>query len=287
MPKYIIITPARDEASHLENTILAVAGQTVRPAQWIIVNDGSVDSTASILERAAKEYDWVTVLHLPNRGFRKSGGGVVEAFNQGFKLIQDKNWDFIVKLDGDLSFAADYFERCFQHFEKDLGLGIGGGGIYHISDGILKLEAGPEFHVRGATKIYRKRCWESLDGLVAAPGWDTIDELKANMLGWNTRTFSDLRVLHHRFTGSADGAWKDSIKNGLANYVAGYHPIFMILKCVRRVAMFPYLIGSIGLAWGFCKGYLNRIPRVNDPALIAYTRSQQIKRLMRLDSIWS
>ncbi len=286
MTKYVIITPARDEEAHIGKTVLAVSGQTIQPAQWIIVDDGSSDKTGEILDRAARAYPWITVLHRSNRGFRQAGGGVIAAFNDGYAQVDCQEWEFLVKLDADLSFTADYFERCFAEFDKDQSLGIGGGGIYHIKGGALKLEPGPAFHVRGATKIYRRECWEALGGLVVAPGWDTIDEVKANMLGWRTRTFINLQVSHYRFTGSADGAWKDSVKNGFANYVTGYHPLFMLFKCLRRLAAKPFLVGAIGLAWGFLKGYCKRAPQVQDRKLIHYTRAQQLRRLLLQQSIW-
>jgi biofilm PGA synthesis N-glycosyltransferase PgaC len=286
MTKYIIITPARDEEEYIEKTILSVAGQSILPVQWIIVNDGSRDNTGAIIDRYAQIYPWITARHRPNRGYREAGGGVINTFYDGYAQITSPEWDFLVKLDADLSFSSDYFERCFDEFEKDPKLGIGGGGIYHEEAGELKLEKNPKFHVRGATKIYRRECWEGLGGLVKAPGWDTIDEVKANMLGWSTRSFLDLHVSHYRFTGAADGAWRDSIKNGRANYVAGYHPLFMLFKCVRRLPQKPYLTGSVALLWGFSSSYWKRTPQVEDPKLIKYTRTQQMRRLLLLDSIW-
>jgi biofilm PGA synthesis N-glycosyltransferase PgaC len=286
MPKYIIITPARDEEAYIHKTILAVVQQTTRPEQWIIVDDGSRDRTGAIIDGYAAAHPWIKPVHRSNRGFRQAGGGVIDAFNQGYEQIESLDWDFIVKLDADLSFAPDYFERCFTEFEKDESLGIGGGSIYHEQDGTLKLEPNPMFHVRGATKIYKRECWVKLGGLLRAPGWDTVDEVKANMLGWTTRSFPHLQVSHYRFTGAADGEWKDSVKNGRANYIAGYHPVFMLVKCVRRVAAKPYLTGAMGLLWGFLSGYFARAARVEDPELIRYTRTQQMRRVLFLGSIW-
>ena len=286
MTKYVIITPARDEEAFLEKTIASVASQSILPTQWIIVNDGSVDRTGQIIDRYASMYPWITPVHRSNRGYRQAGGGVVATFYDGYAQIRSPDWEFLVKLDADLSFSADYFESCFAEFDQDLRLGIGGGGIYHEEAGELKLERNPRFHVRGATKIYRRECWDALGGLLRAPGWDTVDELKANMLGWTSRTFPDLRLSHYRFTGAADGAWRDSIKNGRANYITGYHPIFMLLKCVRRSVQRPFLVGSVGLGWGFLSGYWRRTPRVQDHALIRYTRSQQMRHLLHLESIW-
>ena len=153
-----------------------------------------------------------------------------------------------------------------MEFETDPRLGIGGGGIYHEQNGDLTLEPNPKFHVRGATKIYKRECWEKLGGLLRAPGWDTVDEVKANMLGWTTRSFPHLKVSHYRFTGAADGAWKDCVKNGRANYIAGYHPVFMLFKCMRRLVAKPYLFGAMGLLWGFserlfCADFPGRGPR--------------------------
>jgi biofilm PGA synthesis N-glycosyltransferase PgaC len=286
MSKYVIITPARDEERNLEDTIRAILRQTVRPAQWIIVDDGSRDRTGEIIDSYAANYSWITALHRSNRGFRQSGGGVIDAFYSGYELLAATDWEFIVKLDADLSFSPDYFQRCFDEFDKDPRLGIGGGAIYHDIGGALKIEPNPLFHVRGATKIYRRACWDALGGLIRAPGWDTVDELKANMLGWKTGTFLHLQLHHHRLTGAADGAWKDAIKNGRANYITGYHPLFMLMKCVKRLPARPYVIGSLALAWGYLSGYFRHMPRVGDAQLINYTRNQQLRRLFLQESIW-
>ena len=107
--KYVIITPVRDEEKHIEATIEAVAGQTIRPTEWVIVDDGSSDRTGDIIDRYAAKFPWISVVHRSNRGFRKSGGGVVEAFYDGYNALHCNDWDFVVKLDGDLTLSADLF----------------------------------------------------------------------------------------------------------------------------------------------------------------------------------
>lgn len=286
MTKYILITPARDEEDYLERTIQSVVEQNIRPTQWILMNDGSRDRTGEIMDRYAQRYPWMTVCHRNDRGFRNSAGGEIDAFYDGFSRIACSDWNFVVKLDGDLSFAPDYFAKCLTEFAKDPRLGISGGGIYHELNGEVVLEKSPQFHVRGATKIYRRECWDDIGGLMRAPGWDTVDELKANMLGWKTRSFLEFQLLHHRYTGAADGAWKNAIKDGRANYITGYHPLFMLVKCAVRSTKYPYMVGSVGLMLGFLKGYWQHIPQVQDRRLIRYTRNQQLRRLLLLDTIW-
>ena len=283
--RFVVITPVRTEAAHLEENIGSVVRQTVRPTEWVLIDDGSTDATGKIVDLCAARHSWIKALHRRDRGFRQAGTGVIEAFYDGYRALRTHDWEYLVKLDGDLTLGPDYFQRCFEEFGKDPRLGIGGGLVYHIEDDQVKIENNPRFHVRGATKIYSRACWDALGGLVTSPGWDTLDELKAHFQGWKTRSFPQLKVLHHRPTGAAEGQWRNAVKNGLANYVSAYHPLFMLLKCLRRALRKPY-VESPGLFYGFVSGYIRRVPRVEDPALIRYIRKQQLRRLLLLESMW-
>jgi len=285
-PRYVVISPVRDERDLIGRTIESVMGQEVVPSQWIIVDDGSRDNTGTVIEEYVRECPWITPIRRPDRGFREPGTGVIDAFYTGYQHLRVPDWEFIVKLDGDLILTPDYFKNCLAEFRNDSTLGIGGGAVGHILDGAMYIEPNPSFHVRGATKIYRRECWNAIGGLLKAPGWDTVDELKANMLGWTTRTFSHLPVLQARPTGATNGMWGNAVKNGRANYITGYHPLFMALKCLGRARRRPYVISGVGLMYGYLQGYFKRLPRVPDQALIRYTRKQQLRRLLLLDSIW-
>lgn len=287
MTRYVVISPMRDECDNVERCISSVRSQTILPCEWVLVNDGSTDGTRELIERQIRDIDWIRLVNVEDRGCRLPGVGVVNAFYKGFDALLTKAWDFIIKLDGDLSFEPNYFERCFAKFSAIPRLGIGGGVIRSVVDGKLKLErTNPRFHVRGATKIYRSECWDEIGGLERSSGWDTLDEVKANMLGWTTQSFDDIPIVQHRPTGQAEGAWRDVVKNGRANYFCGYHPLFMLFKMAKRVFRKPYVLGSLALLWGYLGGHLQRGPRVDDPELIRYLRRQQLKRLLLRESIW-
>ncbi|MBD3241289.1 MAG: glycosyltransferase [Chitinivibrionales bacterium] len=283
---YVVVTPVRDEEDHLEQTIHSVADQEVRPRRWVIVDDGSSDSTLRIAEAHAERLPWLEVVHRPDRGYRKAGGGVVEAFYEGYRRIESLKWDYIVKLDGDVSFTPDYFRRLLEHFERDASLGIAGGEVYSPSPTGPRLEPQPAFHVRGATKVYSRACWLAIGGLMPAPGWDTLDEVKANMLGFRTRSLPDLQVYQHRATGGADGAWRNYLKNGRANYISGYHPLFILAKCVRRFFAPPFAVASIALFTGYWGCHIRHERRLADERLVRYLRRQQVNRLLLRPSIW-
>lgn len=284
--RYVVVTPVRNEEKYIEYTINSMTSQTCLPVKWVIVNDGSNDRTGEILKEYAGQFEWIHIVQREDRGYRKAGGGVVDAFYEGYNLIRENDWDYIVKLDGDLMFDNKYFEKCFMKFISNPKLGIGGGTIYNNIKGEYVRENCPDFHVRGATKIYRKECWADIGDLIRAPGWDTLDEVKANMLGWETRSFRSIPLYQERATGEAYGQWEDHVKSGVANYISGYHPLFMLLKCLKRLPQKPIIIGSAGLMYGYLGGYLKNIKQVEDKNLLNYIREQQIKRLTYRDSIW-
>lgn len=287
MTRYAVVTPVRDEAQQIEAVIEGVTRQTIQPAEWVIVDDGSTDGTGEIIDRRSREWPWIKPLHLPNRGFRDADTGAIGAFLVGYRALQSTDWDFLINLDGDVTLKPDYFERSFKEFSQDLRLGIGGGTLYHVNgSGTPEAEPCPQFHVRGATKTYRRACWSAIGGLAAVPGWDTVDEVKAQMAGWNVRSFPHVRAFHHRPTGAANNAWGDSVKNGRSDFFLGYHPLFMLMKCVRRTFMKPFFVNGAGHLYGFIRGYVGQRSQVDDAALIRYVRRQQVRRLLLRESTW-
>lgn len=265
-----------------------MVNQDFRPVRWIIVDDGSEDETPIQAESAAREHDWIEVIRRSDRGYRLPGQGVVDAFYEGFDAIGNCNWDFISKFDGDLSFGKDYFSKCLSSFAEDPQLGIAGGmcSLQRGGQIIPETPDDPIFHVRGPTKIYRRQCFEQIGGLKRLAGWDGIDELKANMLGWTTKTLRHIPIIHHRPTGQADGTWKNQVKFGRANYIMGYHPLFMVAKILKRLFQPPFVVGSLGLGWGYLAAIMNRVPTVDDPELIGYVRQEQLNKLLLRPSIW-
>jgi biofilm PGA synthesis N-glycosyltransferase PgaC len=284
--KYVLITPVRDEEQYLPLTIRSVVGQTVRPQEWAIVNDGSKDNTGKIIDEYAAKHSWIRAVHRQDRGYRKWGAGIIEAFYDGFNALTRHDWEFMSKIDGDLSFGPEYFEQALEKFAANPKLGIGGGFLYHVDQGERVLEQHPVFHVRGGAKIYRRQCWDAIDGLWVGPGSDTVDEVKANMLGWTSMSFIDLQIQHHRWTGAAYGRWGGIVKNGKTDYVSGYHPLFVLAKAGVRAFQKPFVLGSLALVYGYLTAYLNKIPRVDDDSLIRYIRRQQLAKLVGRETIW-
>lgn len=277
--RYVIISPVRNEEKFIEKTIQSVIKQTIKPAEWIIVNDGSNDRTKEIVEKNKKKYRWIKLIDRPDIGYRP-GGGVVEAFYAGFNQIEDNNFDYIVKLDGDLSFDGNYFENIFNEFSKNQKLGIASGQEYYVRNGKMIREDAPIDHVRGPSKIYRKECFNQIGGLEKKLGWDIIDVVTARMKDWQTRTFLNYRIIHLRKTGARGAVTRGNIRHGYTSYITGYHPLYFILRCIYRLFHRPYLIGSMALFWGYVKPLILLSPKVVTKEFQRYYRKEQVGKLL-------
>jgi len=284
---YIVISPVRNEEEFLPRTIATMRAQTIVPLKWVIVNDGSGDNTAALAAAAARETPWIELVERQDRGFRQPGSGVVDTFYEGFNRAAGHPWQYVAKLDGDLCLPPDYFERLITAFEREPTLGICSGDIYIETETGPELDSpsDPDFHVRGAAKLYRRQCWDDIGGICRVTGFDTIDNVSAHMHGWQTRRLAELRVTHLRKTGQASGVWGNAYKNGTGAYAVGYHPAFVLAKCVRR-ACTGNPLDALGILCGYVAGFFTTIPRVRDRNVVRYLRRQQWNRLLGRESIW-
>ncbi|MGZ6252727.1 MAG: glycosyltransferase family 2 protein [Candidatus Binataceae bacterium] len=206
MKRYIAITPARDEERLLPRLLVSMVAQTRRPERWIVIDDGSTDRTGEILDRAAHYHPWIEPQHLPRGGARAPGGESVI-----MRFLPREAWegyDAILRLDADLTFKPQFAELLLAEMEKDPRLGIAGPTLYETQGARWCEIPAPSFHTRGAAKLYSSACFAAIGGLEAGLGWDTIDEVRAMMLGFGTRNFRHIRADHHRPQGAAGGLWQ-------------------------------------------------------------------------------
>jgi len=284
MSGLLAITPARDEEKLLPGLIASMAAQTCLPERWIVIDDGSADATAEILDDAASRYAWLEPHHLPGNRARAAGGESV--IMQFLPRKEWGKWNYLLRLDADLTFAPDFIESLLAEFRRDAKLGIAG-SILLEPDGAQWREINvPSFHVRGAVKMYSGRCFAAIGGLESGLGWDTIDELHAMMLGFHSRHFGHIRAYHHRPQGTAASLWRARLAAGRAAYRSGYSTLFMLVRATRHLLTTPWLLGSAMMLAGYFEGYLKRWPRPTPPELIRFVRRQQLRRLLMLETVW-
>jgi glycosyltransferase involved in cell wall biosynthesis len=284
--KYVIISPVRNEAQFIKQTLKAVAGQTVKPSEWIIVDDGSTDETAEIVSRYAAVHPWLKLVNRSARddrqGDRQRGKGVIDVFYFGYARLIAQDYEFIIKLDGDVYFEPNYFEFLLEKFASNPKLGLAGGGLYERVDGKNWTLVSFSDHVGGPAKMYRRTCFEAMGGLVPALGWDGLDEWKALTLGWEVRSFSELKVLHYRIMGNATGPLKSKIEQGYGAHYMGYHPLYQIARGIRHVFHRPFLVGGMAMIIAYFAAWLQGREQISDLAVIHHVRHTQLRQLTSL-----
>ena len=284
MKRYLAITPARDEEALLPGLIASMKAQTRRPERWIIIDDGSADQTASIADEAASNDPWIEVHHLARNRERAPGGESVI-----MKFLPPEMWgsyDFILRLDADLTFDPNMIELLLAEFDKDPALSIAGAVLYEPSASGWHEIPMPTFHTRGAVKMYSSKCFAAIGGLQSGIGWDTVDAAQAMMLDFKTRSFRHIVAYHHRPQGGAYGFVRNKFSAGRTAYVIGYSPLFMLARGVLNMIGWPPIAGGILLLAGYVEGYLRGVPRIASPALIKFIRREQTRRLLMLKSVW-
>lgn len=282
--KYVLITPVKDEEAYIGETISSVINQSLRPMNWVIVNDGSSDRTEQIVNDAIKKYSWIHLICLAQRRER-SFSSVVHATETGVRALTIEDYEYIGLLDSDVRFEKDYFEKIIKYFEDFPGLGLGGGMVVDPSQRKDRFPRN-RYDVPGATQFFRRKCFERLGSLIAIPegGWDALTCARARMLGFETRLFTDLVVEHLKPRNIAEGGvLRRIIQMGVRDYALGYLFVFEIFKCLSRLAEFPPVAGAAAWFIGYLGASLtNRKKRLIPNDLLRFIQFEQRQRLKQV-----
>jgi glycosyltransferase involved in cell wall biosynthesis len=276
---YAVVTPAYNEAEHLNALAEALLVQKIRPCAWVIVDNGSSDETATIGSGLAQEHDWITFRSIGRDAATARGGPVVRAFHAGLEDV-GADADVVVKLDADITFAPDHFERLLSSFARDPQLGIAAGTCYERDpDGIWRQRHSSGIGIRGACRAYRRECLQTVLPLEERIGWDTIDLVKASVRGWRTAVVEDLAFKHHRREGAREpNGWERWRAQGEASHFMGYRPSYLLLRVSYRAVRQP---AAVALLVGYAGARLAGRQRCPDPLVIAFIRRQQsLRRLL-------
>jgi poly-beta-1,6-N-acetyl-D-glucosamine synthase len=274
-----------NEERYLPALLQSLAEQTRPPDRLLLVDDGSTDTSAELAEAFAREYPYAKALHRPPRTRerdRLAAAAELSSFTWALESF-DEPWDIAAKLDADLRLAPGTFAAMEARFRKDPHLGIAGPGLLSLNESgrDVSHHTRPE-HADGATKFYRRACFEQIAPIPPILGWDTIDEVRAQMRGWRTAggVPGEDPVVHLRPMGAHDGPVRAFLRWGACAYGYGEHPLHVVLTGIRRMREPPVVAGGIFYVVGWALAALRRAPRA-EPELRAFVRRGQLRRMLR------
>jgi glycosyltransferase involved in cell wall biosynthesis len=280
-PIYVLITPARNEETFIEKTIESVIRQTILPAKWVIVDDGSSDNTAEIVGRYLEGHPWIEMINMPQRRERNFAAKV-QAFNAGQERLNGMQYELIGNLDADISFGRDHFEFLLNKFRGDPALGVAGTAYTQQDWDSTQDSFEGQTSVHGACQLFRKQCFADVGGYQPnrAGGIDWIAVTTARMKGWKTRNYADRRFHHYRTMGTAQrnelGAKFDY---GRKDYFLGGSLIWEVFRACYQITKPPIVLGGIALLLGYCWSALRRERRPISNDLLRFHRQEQMRKL--------
>lgn len=279
--KYVLITPARNEEKYIENTIISVINQTLKPIKWIIVNDGSIDNTEKIAKKYQMKYEFIEVISTDNLSTRNFSCKV-KAFLKGYNYLRNLSYDYIGNLDADISFEKDYYENIINKFENNQKIGIAGGIITEVIGGKYVEQDISLNSVAGAVQIFRKKCFEDIGGYtpVSIGGIDSIAEIMARKAGWIVKTYPEYKINHYRQVSSGNGRiLMAKFRQGKLYFMIGYHPLFHFIASIIRMKNRPFLFGGAMRIAGYLWAYIKNEPKQLSEDIISFLRKEQRERL--------
>lgn len=283
--RYVVITPVKDEGKYIASTLASVIAQTVRPAQWIIVDDGSTDDTSVIIREHSNGLEWIKLVINRSDSVRNTGVAEVLAFNIGLQHVDTTDYDFIVKLDGDLRFEPNYFEKILGRLTRDKDIGIAS-GVYLENEGdIWKIVEMPDYHAAGASKIVRKACFDQIEGFITEAGWDTVDEIRARYRGWRTAHFKDIPFFHLKSEGMGMGYKKTNLMHGEIYHRVGGGKLFFIFKVLDRILFGkPLVRAGAYMLLGYLQSLISAKPLLlnkEEARIYRYLLNERVRKRVR------
>lgn len=92
----LIVLPTYNEHENVERMLRSIR-EAIAEAEVLVVDDGSPDGTAEIVERVAGEIGRIELLR------RGSKGGLGAAYRAGFRVALARGYDVVVEMDADFS----------------------------------------------------------------------------------------------------------------------------------------------------------------------------------------
>lgn len=252
---YILIMPVKNEEKILCDVIESVINQTLKPTFWLIIDDGSTDSSPKIIKDFVSKHNWIKTIRLPPQP-RDIIFHISCVYNSGFNFIlkyceENKiQYDFVASIDADTLLEPEYFEKILSKFEINKKLGIASGGLYHEINGKSVLSTTVDSFPSGTGRVWSKKCFFETGGFSSEPSADSISNIKATLRGWDIKRFNEIQMVERRFTSSAEGLWKGYKCSGYMAYYLNKNPLLIILSIFQYTLRKPYYTG-IAFLWGY------------------------------------
>ena len=250
--RYVLVTPARNEETHIERTIQSMIAQSVS-GEVGHSQDGSSDGTPDIIDRYASQHDWIERVDMPAHRDRNFASKA-HCFNQGYERVRHLDFEVIGNLDADLLFDPEYLEFILGQFAARPELGVAGTVFREDGYDSGRDSFEGENHVAGGCQLFRRRCFQGVGGTCKSRRRGELDcRNDCPDEGLADTIISGKVLLHHPSLGTAERSGLAALFSyGEKDYYLGNHPLWQLFRVAYRFGKKPRVTGSLALAAGNC-----------------------------------
>lgn len=227
-----VVIAARNEKDVIGSTLDCLDAQTVRPSTVVVVDDGSTDGTLDLLRGSVSKHIFSTcVVSLPyHEGSRVGKPELASVFNRGLEVLGNLEEvpQFVMILGADHPLPPRYLESILDRMDGNPALGVAAGWIV----GEPYWEQTP----RGSSMVARSNFWMKASGMKFPVnyGWESWLYLKAQEMGYETRSYRDIPTYVRRKTSIRKG-----VAYGRAMYALGYFWPYALGRCIVVASRSP------------------------------------------------
>ena len=227
MSEYILLTKFWNEVDRIPGIVENVAQQTKQPLRWLLIDDGSTDSSGDLFFELAKK---VGINPLISKLPEKTKGNLDtlgRAYSFAFKEHKDElsklKPGYLGLMDVDTRFPSNYFEHMTTVMDSDKKLGC--------TNAQIKGERGGSNWPRGSGKVTRWIVIESFDEFWDLDA-DSFLNIKATRMGLKLRVLDDLSI---EAEASQIMSRKGQFRLGRVNYYEQKHPLLVLQTALIRL----------------------------------------------------
>jgi hypothetical protein len=267
-PRYVLVTPVKNEKAMLESLRDCVLSQTLKPQAWILVNDESSDGSLEEIRQWCLSDDSIRITESKDHAllpWYRYGAVVAVGVREALGVLPGEfSHEYVGVLDADTCVEANYFRSLIEAMQKDNRSMISTGLISTINGSLHEQKPLP----RGCARVYRASFLRELGGFPLTPAPDTVLEVKAANRGHTLLVIPGARGIHRRGSTTATGH-SGNVTMGIIHHALGMDfasalLVGVLLGTSRGFSSSHYYIK------GYLEGMKNRHLRVTDSEILSY-----------------
>lgn len=262
-----VLIPAFNEEKTISSTLKSLHSQTHKPLVIVVINDGSTDKTAEIVNDFISKSGDGSIQLLSLKRSIGYAGGIARNLIIGKRWLDRKDiaYHYLMVLDADQRLSPDYIELCVSHFDPATAM---------VSGRTHGVKFNP-IQPRGAHRIYAK-WFVDYHPFPLVEDYDSPYFFLALEHDYKVKVISNAIAFEER---EARSTYGDDFSRGMYSHKLGYSIPFIIGRSIAELVR-KHRPRSILMIYGYLFSMITGKKRYAIHKKISLHQQQRIKRMI-------